>query len=386
MTGDHRQMMQDRVPQARVYKVWNVPQYGSADATYLGLAEDILATGKASRLYQTAGLPRSYRHRAFGTSRRARDRRPDSPCWRRPSRMAISPLSSVVDEELARFLASGPTAAELERVKTDYRAASSPAWNGSAALAARPTFCPRRRPFSATPPPIALISSASSTPPSLDLRNAAPKWLSDGDYVLDVVPLPGLYRQRGRRRSQGHAGDRHAARRTASLPPSTHAAERAQGRAVAPHAIPMVQLSMLLDAGFATDKPAAPGTASMAMAMLDQGTPPCSAARIADALAALGADLGASEPGSTWPTVSLTALRDKLDPALGLYTDVILHPAFPAGDLARDKQNDAGANRAGKGAAHADRAPRASHRCSTGPDTPTRSRSPAMAPRHRSTR
>ena len=30
--------MQDRVPQTRIYKVWNVPQWGSADGDYLSLA------------------------------------------------------------------------------------------------------------------------------------------------------------------------------------------------------------------------------------------------------------------------------------------------------------------------------------------------------------
>src|SRR5436190_2153496 len=30
-TGTHREVMQDRVPQARIYKEWNVPQFGSAD-------------------------------------------------------------------------------------------------------------------------------------------------------------------------------------------------------------------------------------------------------------------------------------------------------------------------------------------------------------------
>ena len=37
MTGTHRQVVQDRVPQARIYKVWNVPEYGSADADYLDM-------------------------------------------------------------------------------------------------------------------------------------------------------------------------------------------------------------------------------------------------------------------------------------------------------------------------------------------------------------
>ena len=45
-------VMQDRVPQARIYKVWNVPQWGAADADYLTLAASVLSTGKSSRLYK----------------------------------------------------------------------------------------------------------------------------------------------------------------------------------------------------------------------------------------------------------------------------------------------------------------------------------------------
>ena len=40
------------MPQARIYMVWNVPQWESADADLLGLAANVLSTGKTSRLYQ----------------------------------------------------------------------------------------------------------------------------------------------------------------------------------------------------------------------------------------------------------------------------------------------------------------------------------------------
>lgn len=53
MDGERRQVMQDRVPQARIYKVWNAPQWGSADGDYLGIVADVLANdGKSSRLYK----------------------------------------------------------------------------------------------------------------------------------------------------------------------------------------------------------------------------------------------------------------------------------------------------------------------------------------------
>jgi zinc protease len=51
-TGSQRGIMQDRVPQARIYKVWNVPGWGTRDGDYLNLVSDILSTGKTSRLYK----------------------------------------------------------------------------------------------------------------------------------------------------------------------------------------------------------------------------------------------------------------------------------------------------------------------------------------------
>src|SRR2546421_12871308 len=52
-TGSHRQVMQDRVPQARIYKEWNVPQFGSREHDYLDqLVTAVLAQGKTSRLYR----------------------------------------------------------------------------------------------------------------------------------------------------------------------------------------------------------------------------------------------------------------------------------------------------------------------------------------------
>ncbi|HET8713184.1 MAG TPA: pitrilysin family protein, partial [Gemmatimonadales bacterium] len=39
-TGTHRQVMQDRVPQARIYKEWNIPEFGAADADYLDMVTD----------------------------------------------------------------------------------------------------------------------------------------------------------------------------------------------------------------------------------------------------------------------------------------------------------------------------------------------------------
>ncbi|HZD08494.1 MAG TPA: pitrilysin family protein, partial [Candidatus Limnocylindrales bacterium] len=41
-TGTHRGWAQDRVPQARLYRIWNVPQYGSPEEAQLDLAAQVL--------------------------------------------------------------------------------------------------------------------------------------------------------------------------------------------------------------------------------------------------------------------------------------------------------------------------------------------------------
>ncbi len=51
-TGSQRGWMQDRVPQAKLYKIWNVPQWGSAEGENLVLLGQVLSGGKSSRLFK----------------------------------------------------------------------------------------------------------------------------------------------------------------------------------------------------------------------------------------------------------------------------------------------------------------------------------------------
>src|SRR3712207_3769072 len=75
----------------------------------------------------------------------------------------------------------------------------------------------------------------------------------------------------------------------------------------------------------------------MTMQMLTEGTTSRTALQVADELAALGADLYAYSRLDV-EHVGLNALKDKLDPALAIYADVLLRPAFPQSDLDRVKQ------------------------------------------------
>ena len=78
------------------------------------------------------------------------------------------------------------------------------------------------------------------------------------------------------------------------------------------------------------------GVASMAAQMLVEGTTTRSSLQIAAELAGLGVNLNGGADLDVI-RVSMSALKDKLDPALAIYSDVVLHPSFPQSDLDRVK-------------------------------------------------
>jgi zinc protease len=338
MTGEHRQIMQDRVPQARLYKVWNVPQYGSADATYLDLASDILAGGKSSRLYKRL----VYRDRIATSEFGFMDAREIAGHFvlsaTAQPKGDLRAVEKALDEEVAAFIATGPTAAELERVKTQSRADFVRGMERVGGFGGTSDILARGQVFLGNPDAYKVQLERIQRATAADIRAAARRWLSDGVYVLEVHPFPTYT-------TAPNGADRKTMPAVGTPPeaplPPVQRATLSNGLKVVlarRTAIPLVRLSLVLDAGFAADKASAPGISSMTMKMLDEGTTTRSALQIGDALASLGADLNAGSDLDV-ATVSLSVLTDKLTPALDLYSDVILHPSFPATDLARLKQN-----------------------------------------------
>src|ERR1700747_812311 len=113
MSGTHRQIVQDRVPQARIYKVWNIPEYGSADADYLDLVSDCLSAGKSSRFYKRLVYDDQIATDAAATvDLREIGGQFVIRATARPGQ-SIAQVEKEVDEELVRFLKNGPTAEEL---------------------------------------------------------------------------------------------------------------------------------------------------------------------------------------------------------------------------------------------------------------------------------
>jgi zinc protease len=336
-TGVLRQTMQDRVPQARIIKVWNVPQTGTPDVTHLGLVTDLLASGQSSRLYKRL----VYKDRiATDVVGFLDDREIGGQLWLWADVQPggdVRAVEKALDEEVAAFLSKGPTQEELDRVRTQSRARYVRGIERIGGFGGKSDLLARGQVFLGDPDAYLKDQREILATTAPDLQAAASRWMADGAYVLEVTPFPAYETVKS-------DVDRSRLPDTVQPPdapmPATEQATLSNGLKVvlSPRSsIPVVRFSMVVDGGYASDKPALPGVSSMAMAMLDQGTTARSALQIADQLASLGATLSAFSDLDA-ETVRLSVLTEKLDPALDLYADVLLNPAFPDTDLARVKK------------------------------------------------
>ncbi len=333
-TGESRQIMQDRVPQARMYKMFVMPEYRSAEADYLDLATDVLASGKSSRLYKRlvydAQIATNVSAFIFpleiaGIGGIIADARPG---------VELSKVEQAVNEELAKFLKDGPTAEELKRIKTQKRAQFVRGVETIGGFGGKSDVLAQGEVYAGNPDHHKVSQKRQLEASAQQLLDAARKWFSDGAHVLEVQPFPQL--------AAGKADVDRSKVPDGGMPPRVEfpAFQRAtlsNGLKVVfaeRRSVPQVNFNLMVDAGYAADMGALAGAASLAMDMLDEGTTTRNAIQISDELALLGAGVfvGSNLDVST---VNMTALKENLDASLALYADIILNPSFPNEELER---------------------------------------------------
>lgn len=337
MSGNKRSTLQDRVPQARLYQVWNVPGFCDRETTLLQMSAEILAGGKTSRLYERL----VYRERV--ATQVSAGIGPFEIGSQLQLTTTVAPgvdparVEAIINEELQRYLDQGPTAAEVERVKVGQEAdfvrglEVIDGFTGkSARLAEYQVYCGSPDYYKKE-----LAWLFAATPGQL--RDTARAWLSDGRYTLNVEPFPeyAVAAAGADRRQLPVPGPAPAL----TLPPLQRDTLSNGLRIVLAerHEVPIVQASLLVDAGYAADQGVKPGTARMVLDMLDEGTPTRDALAIAAQFDDLGARFGASGSLDAM-LIGINALKSKLEPTLDLFADLLLHASFPDTELARLKQ------------------------------------------------
>jgi len=362
-TTSTRDTMVDAVAQSRIVRTWNVPDLANADEAQLELAAAVLGGDKTSRLYQrlvykdklvdsvSVGVQPFALASLFQLSTDVKN--------------GVDPakVETAIAEEWAKFLKDGPSDDELARVKTSTRASfirTLENVNHKATILAEGQVY--RNDPAAYKTDLARLDAA--TPASV--RAAAQKWLSKGDYTLTVVPAKKGENVAGEDEAEKAGLPAAPGRPAAKLPPKqdfrvvTSDVDRSKGVpdvATFPdltfptlehgklkngiqvvlaqrHTIPVVQVQMQFDAGYAADQGRKLGTSSFTMSMLDEGTKTLDSVEIARRAQRLGAIVGSSAALDS-STVSLNALDSQIEPSLALYADIVRNAAFRDEDIAR---------------------------------------------------
>ena len=170
-------------------------------------------------------------------------------------------------------------------------------------------------------------SSANSPAPSKQAANAA----SENPHGTGVVP-PGVNLAAGQPSAAPPKPFHFPEAATKTLPNGLRVF------VVTDHSEPAVAARlMILSAGAVKDPGDTPGIAKMTAALLTQGTATRSAQDIAQAIDFIGGSLDASAD-KDFSGVSLTVVKKDLATGLDLMSDVVLHPAFQAEELERQRQ------------------------------------------------
>ena len=336
LTDQHREAVADRVPQARIYKIWNVPEYGSVAADRLRLAASILTSGKTSRLYKRLVYDDQLATQvsAYVDEREIGSQFVVTATARADRELRV--VEKAVDEELDRFLQHGPTERELTRIKTQAYAGFVRGIERIGGFGGKSDILATNQTYLGTPSGYKQRLRNIEEANAADLTQTAREWLSNGIYELEVHPfVAGSPTSPVDRSEQPSLGPPHEL-----ILPTIHEDRLSNGLRILlaeRHEIPVVNLWLEVDAGYAADQFGAPGTSRLASALLTGGTARRNALEISEELQSLGAQITAGS-NLDISTVYLSALKATLDEALDVYSDVILNPAFPESDFERQKR------------------------------------------------
>ncbi|QNP41884.1 M16 family metallopeptidase [Lysobacter solisilvae (ex Woo and Kim 2020)] len=352
-----RSVMQDKVPQTRIYRLWNVAQYGAADLDRLQLLAQVLGGSRSSRLDKrllhqdklvdsvSAGAYSSQLGSNFVITADVKQG------------VDVKKVEAVIDEELKKLLADGPSATELSQARTVFKAGFVRGIERIGGFGGKADTLAECTVYTGKPDCYRDSLKTIETASAAELTATGRKWLGKGDHTLVIEPgartalpeepaatptpltLPavdGKYktvhsdvdRKAGVQVPKDFPELKFPALQRATLSNGTNVilAER--------HDIPVVQFSYLFDGGYATDAGKKLGTANFTLGMLDEGAGNYDALAFGDRAESLGASLGAGaslDGGSAY----LSALKEHLDPSLGLFADMLQRPRFDAKDIER---------------------------------------------------
>ncbi|MBM4281592.1 MAG: insulinase family protein [Deltaproteobacteria bacterium] len=349
--------MTDQVPQARLYRAYSVARYGDVELDRLQLLAQILGGSASSRLDQRlvhkdkiADMVQA-RVDAFELSSTFMVQVDVK------EGVDVAVAEKAVDEELARLMKDGPTAAEVEQARTVFLAGFVRGVERIGGFGGKADTLAECAVYTGDPGCFRQSLQTLSSAKAADLKASANRWLKPGGHTFVVTPgerVPAvepmavkpealaLKAVNPKLKAVASTVDRtKGVPMPAEFPklafPTVQRATLKNGTKLIlaeRHDVPVVQLSYVFAGGYTADQGKKLGTASFAMAMLTEGAGVYGALDWASRAEALGARISADAELDD-VTVAMSALKAQLEPSLELFSTTLRSPRFDAAELER---------------------------------------------------
>ncbi|WP_293698092.1 MULTISPECIES: M16 family metallopeptidase [unclassified Sphingopyxis] len=364
--------VKDLIPTPRIYRMWAIPGLNDAEAVPLQMATAVLGGLSSSRLdnamvrtdpvaVSVAAFAQSFED--AGILIVQADVKPGTD---------VAAVGKKLDDEIAKFLATGPTTDELQRAAASYLGGTIAGLESVGGFGGKAVTLAEGALYSNDPAyyKVELDRMAKSTPEQV--AAVARKWMSRPAFSLTYTP--GERTEGGENRggavtagkvTEAVAPDRYWNPALGDIGPDTgigaaaSIADRSQLPAVADltaldfpaiertklkngvevvfarrTTVPTVNVAVSFDAGYAADPHSALGTQSLMLSLMDEGTTNLNSIAFAEAKERLGAQIDATANADE-TVFSLFALKPNLGASLSLLADYIRNPAFDAKELER---------------------------------------------------
>jgi zinc protease len=338
VNGVKRTIAEDNVNLGRVYYSWHTPkQYTQGDAE-LEILDNILVSGKSSRLYkslvyekQIAHDVEAYQHSCeLGSSFNIYI---DVKEGRSPEE-----IEDALNIELEKVFRDGVTQEELEQAKTAWEVNLVRSLEQIGGFGGRADKLNKYNVMLGDPGKLPWDIKRFSEVKVDQIQQYARQYLDlNKRVILHIVP-------QGELKVLSAGLDRSIMPEPLAIasytPPRIQRDKLSNGLEiflVEDHKLPLIQLNLALRSGQASDLAHEPDAASLTAELLDEGTRSRTAIQIAEETKRIGADLDTSISfdGSY---VNLNILKRNLEPGLELMSDIILNPTFPEEELERQRE------------------------------------------------
>jgi zinc protease len=338
LEGERRMLAEDAVELPRLYMQWHSPGwYQPGDAEY-DLLADIVASGKTSRLYKALVYEKRIAQDIFASQ----SSREMSGVFAITATAApghdLAALEAAIDAELRVLLAKGVTDREVDLARTRFETNAVRELQQIGGFGGKADRLNRYNVLVGDPGWLQADLDRYAVADAASVNSWMRRHIDlERRGVLWIVPQGKLVAAPDVDRSQLPQG----AAPAVFTPPAVQTATLPNGlqlHLVEKHDLPLVEVRLVVRAGWVDDPADRQGAASLTAEMLDEGVKGRDALALSEAIESIGAELNASSDFDG-TQVSLNVLRRQLDAGLALLADVALRPTFPADEFERVRQN-----------------------------------------------